>query len=1033
MREQELLLQWLFDKALPLWSGTGVDRQAGGFFEKLTPAGQPTDEPRRARVVGRQVFSFANAAHLGWSGDARGLVRHGLNALFQQHLSGTDGIVVPLVAPGGAVLGTAFDLYDHAFVLFGLAAAHAIGEEPERLEAQATALLRRMRDGWRHPMAGFEEAQPRQLPLKANPHMHILEASLAWRETGGDPVWDALADEIAELCLSRFIEPESGALREYYDGDWRQLQGHEEAVVEPGHQYEWAWLLIRWGLLRGRPDALAIARRLIDLAENHGVDPARGMAVNELNADLTVRDGRARLWPQTERIKAHVALAGIETDPRLRGQALERAAQTCRGLLRFFEHPIPGSWWEHIDAQGHPVSEPARTSSLYHITCAIRVLVDGDRPSVPGADTGDAAAESGTGRRVPGPFDAAGRVISIARRRLSSPSDLPRLARRALALYREGGWSLLRGVVARETAKQEEELAGRGYDQWIERYDTLTPDDIAALRRQVAALPATPLISVIMPVYNTPQPYLEAAIDSVLAQVYPHWELCIADDASTAAHVRETLERYRAGDPRIQVVYRDKNGHIAHASNSALELANGEWIAPLDHDDVLRPHALYEVAAEIGRFPQATVIYSDEDKIDANGRRFDHFFKPDFGPETLLAMNYFNHLTVHRTALVRQAGGWRTGFEGSQDYDLNLRVVERVEPHTVRHIPKVLYHWRAAAHSTATSTTEKPYAWVAGQRALAEHLARTGMDAVVEGVAGTPFYRVRPAIARPEPLVSLIIPTRDGVDYLRGCIESIREKTTYRNYDIIVVDNGSTDPRTLAYLDGIAGQDDVAVLRYDAPFNYSAINNLAVRHAGGSLVGLINNDIEVISPDWLSEMVSWAAQPQIGCVGAKLVYGNDTLQHGGVILGLGGVAGHSHKHADRYSPGYAYRLRVLQNLSAVTAACLVVRKPVYEAVGGLDETHLKVAFNDVDFCLRVREAGYRNVWTPFAELYHLESVSRGAEDDPAKQARFRSEIRTMQRRWGERLLNDPFYSPNLTADREDFTLAFPPRLRAFGG
>lgn len=379
MREQELLLEWLFDKGLPLWAGVGVDRQAGGFFEKLTPAGQPTDEPRRARVVGRQVFSFAKAERLGWTGHARGLVRHGLDTLQRQHLSGSEGIVVPLVAPGGKVLGTAFDLYDHAFVLFGLAAAHAIGEEPAHLEAQAIALLERMRDGWCHPLAGFEEAQPRQLPLKANPHMHILEASLAWRETGASPAWDALADEIANLCLSHFLDAETGALHEYYDGDWRPLQGHGDAVVEPGHQYEWAWLLIRWGLLRNRPDALTAARRLIDLAETHGVDVARGMAINELNPDLTVRDDRARLWPQTERIKAHVALAAIETVPIRRSQALARAAEACRGLMRFFDHPVAGSWWEHIDAQGQPAHEPARTSSLYHITCAIDVLIDGTR------------------------------------------------------------------------------------------------------------------------------------------------------------------------------------------------------------------------------------------------------------------------------------------------------------------------------------------------------------------------------------------------------------------------------------------------------------------------------------------------------------------------------------------------------------------------------------------------------------------------------------------------------------------------------
>lgn len=620
------------------------------------------------------------------------------------------------------------------------------------------------------------------------------------------------------------------------------------------------------------------------------------------------------------------------------------------------------------------------------------------------------------------------RIVRLGSRRLASPGDIPRLTRRTIALYREGGWPLLRGLIARDAALLDAHLDGRGYDKWVNLYDTFTPAQQETLRHDAANLARSPLISIIMPVYNPPQRFIEAAINSVRAQIYPHWELCIADDASTAPHVREILEHHRQRDKRIKIVYRPQNGHIAQASNSALELATGDWIAMLDHDDLLRPHALYEVAAEINRHPDATVIYSDEDKIDENGHRFDPFFKPDYSPETLLTMNYLNHLTVHRTQLVRQAGGWRVGFEGSQDYDLNLRILEHVRPTTVRHIPKILYHWRAIQGSTATSVAEKPYTWEIGRHAIQEHLARTGVAATVEPAPATPFYRIRPAIPQPAPMVSLIIPTRDGVDHLRKCIESIRGKTTYRPYEIIVVDNGSTDPEALDYLASIACYDNVRILRHDAPFNYSEINNIAVREARGPIVGLINNDIEVISPEWLSEMVGWASLPQIGCVGAKLLYGNDTIQHAGVILGLNGVAGHSHKYADRNTPGYACRLKVSQNLSAVTAACLLVRKETYEAVGGLDETHLKVAFNDVDFCLKVREAGYRNLWTPFAELYHHESLSRGAEDNPEKLARFKSEVRTMQSRWGDKLLVDPYYSPNLTIGREDFSLSFPPRV-----
>ena len=575
---------------------------------------------------------------------------------------------------------------------------------------------------------------------------------------------------------------------------------------------------------------------------------------------------------------------------------------------------------------------------------------------------------------------------------------------------------------------RHDDRAGNGsYSRWIRLYDTLTPERLAAMRAEAEALPCKPLISVVMPVYNTPEKLLREAIESVRAQAYPHWEFCIADDASTASHVRRILNEYARADRRIKVVFREENGHISRASNSALELASGEWIALLDHDDVLRPHALLEVARTINRHPDAELIYSDEDKIDEVGRRFDAFFKPDFSLEMFRSQNYLNHLTVHRTANVRTVGGWRTGFEGSQDYDLNLRIIERIEPHHIRHIPRILYHWRAVSGSTAAGGSEKSYAWEAGRRALEAHVERIGLAASIEEVGGTPFYRLRLSVPPPEPLVSLIVPTRDGLKFLRGCIESIREKTTYANYEIIVVDNGSTDPETLKYLKTISRRRNTRVLRYDAPFNFSAINNFAVGKAKGSVIGLVNNDIEVISPEWLTEMVSWALQPGVGCVGAKLLYADGKIQHGGVVLGVQGVANHSHKHLDRHAPGYFGRMKVIHNISAVTAACLLVRREIYDEVGGLNETDLKVAFNDVDFCLKVREAGYRNVWTPYAELYHLESVSRGAEDDPVKMARFLSEIAYMQRSWGAALVTDPFYSPSLTIEREDFSLAFPPR------
>jgi GT2 family glycosyltransferase len=529
-----------------------------------------------------------------------------------------------------------------------------------------------------------------------------------------------------------------------------------------------------------------------------------------------------------------------------------------------------------------------------------------------------------------------------------------------------------------------------------------------------------------MPVYNPELEHLRAAIESVCNQVYPFWELCIADDASTGDDVRDLLERVAARDARVKVTFRSTNGHIAAATNSAFELAEGEWIALLDHDDLLREHALAEVALALTSRPDAQLIYTDEDKINPAGRRVDPFFKPDYAPDLFRSQNYFNHLTAHRAENIRRVGGWRVGFEGSQDYDLTLRILETIPRSAVLHVPKVLYHWRAAEGSTARSGSEKSYAYDAGLRALTEHVARSGIDAEALPIEGLPFYRIRYEVPTPAPLVSIIIPTKDRSDLLRVSIGSILEKTTYAPFEVVLVDNGSREPETFAYFEEAARDERVRVIAYPGPFNYSAINNHAVREAKGSLIALVNNDIEVITPEWLTEMVSQACRPEIGCVGAKLYYPNDAIQHAGVILGIGGVAGHSHKLFPRASLGYFARLRLPHNLSAVTGACLVVRREVFEEVGGLDEEKLAIAFNDVDFCLKVREAGYLNLFTPFAELYHHESVSRGLEDNPEKVQRFNAEVRTMIQRWGPLLTKDPFYSPHLTLEHEDFSI----RLKA---
>lgn len=381
----EALRDWLFRDALPLWSSTGTDHRQGGFHEKLTTDGLPTNDPRRARVVGRQIYAFATAETLGWTGPGRDIVRHGLDFL-ERHLVTPDDRVIPLVAADGTRLSESFDLYDQAFVLFGLAAAAKIGERLETVVPLGQRLRDRMIAGWKHPEAGFEEGAPRQLPLRANPHMHMLEASLAWIEAGGDSAWQDLADEIAELCLRRFLDSRTGALLEFFDGDWRPV-GHDGMdVVEPGHQAEWAWLLIRWGLARGRPDAIAAGRRLIEILERHGISETQGLAINELNPDLTVRDPLLRLWPQTERIKAFVALRWLAADEAEQAACDARIGEVAHQLFRYFDHPVVGAWWEHLDEAGRPMQEPARASSLYHISCAIAELAPARAMAGPSRD-----------------------------------------------------------------------------------------------------------------------------------------------------------------------------------------------------------------------------------------------------------------------------------------------------------------------------------------------------------------------------------------------------------------------------------------------------------------------------------------------------------------------------------------------------------------------------------------------------------------------------------------------------------------------
>jgi|GEM_PF-1637774 len=570
----------------------------------------------------------------------------------------------------------------------------------------------------------------------------------------------------------------------------------------------------------------------------------------------------------------------------------------------------------------------------------------------------------------------------------------------------------------------------RNFANWAARYDTLDFAQLEKLRRTASSVDPHPLISVLMPVYNVPEQFLRKAIESVCAQIYPNWELCIADDASTAPHIRPLLEEFARRDRRIKLVFREHNGHISAASNSALEIATGEYTGFLDHDDELAPHALFCVAHEIATHPTAEAIYSDEDKIDEIGQRFAPHFKPDWNPDLLTSQNYFCHLTVYKTSTLRAVGGLRLGFEGSQDWDLALRITERIKSEQIIHIPRVLYHWRAIEGSTAADLSAKQYTNNAARKALEEHFTRIRQSVELNMTVGG-HWRVRRKQSRPSPLVTLIIPTRDHRELLINCIESIFNQTNYRDFEVLVADNESADPKLKAYYKKTAKRKRFSILPCPGPFNFSAINNRAVEHARGEIIGLLNNDLETMNPDWLDEMVSQATRPEIGVVGAKLFYPDMTIQHAGVITGVGGVAGHAFKYRRSSDPGTPQnRLHLVHNVTAVTAACAVLRKSVFVEAGGFDEENLKVAFNDVDFCLRVQDLGYRNLYTPFAEFIHHESASRGAEDSPDKIARFQTEIAFMKKRWGNRLINDPAYNLNLTLDREDFSYACPPRVAA---
>jgi GT2 family glycosyltransferase len=575
-------------------------------------------------------------------------------------------------------------------------------------------------------------------------------------------------------------------------------------------------------------------------------------------------------------------------------------------------------------------------------------------------------------------------------------------------------------------------IVGESYQEWLDAHEPPT-SIYSHLRERSKDFELQPKVSILMPTYNTPEKWLRKALDSVIDQVYMNWEICIADDCSTKAEVKLVLDDYAARYPeQIRVAYRTKNGHISESSNTALELVTGEFVGLLDHDDELHPLALYCMVEMINAHPDAALIYSDEDKISEEGARSEPYFKSDFNYDLFLSQNMISHFGVYKTSVMKEIGGFRTGLEGSQDYDLALRVLDRVGHDVVYHVPRPLYHWRIIPESTASGHEAKPYAHIAAMRAIDDHLARNNINAHTIHAPGThAFNKVVYALPDVLPSVEIIIPTRDSASLVEQCVESVRQKSSYPNFRIAIIDNGSVKQETHDLFARLQEDERIKVVRDDSPFNYSALNNRVALASTADFVCLMNNDIEVINADWLEEMVSVALQKNVGAVGAKLLYPDDTIQHAGVVLGVGGIASHAHKHFPNTMAGYFARARLRNAMSAVTAACLLIRQSIYKEVGGLDE-ELHVAYNDIDFCLRVRKAGYRNVFTPYAELYHHESATRGAEDTPEKISRFNQESELVRQRWGDLLMNDPCYSPNLTLNADDFSFAWPSRTADLG-
>lgn len=583
---------------------------------------------------------------------------------------------------------------------------------------------------------------------------------------------------------------------------------------------------------------------------------------------------------------------------------------------------------------------------------------------------------------------------------------------KSLWLHR-GTKQLLRFLYQRLTSRIRNQIH---YQKWVAK-NRLTEQDIALAHEQIAQMQIHPKFSVIIPVYNVEGLWLEKAIESVINQIYPVWELCIADDASTKPHIRSILNHYSKRDPRIKVVFRSENGNISAASNSALELATGDYIALLDHDDELAIDALFENALLINHHPNVDFIYSDEDKIDSKGVRFSPCFKPDWSPEYFYSCMYTCHLGVYRASLIREIDGFKSEYNGSQDYDLVLRLVEKAR--NIHHIPKILYHWRSIASSAASGSQAKPWAYTAGRKALQAMLERSPYPGRVEETPNPGIYRVRRDIIG-HPQISVIIPSagtrivtpNGSLCLVENCIHSIQHLSTYRHFEIIVVDGYDIPESTSARI----ASPNVQLVRSHDPFNFSTRINIGAAKARGEFLLLLNDDTQVITPDWMESMLELAQQKQIGAVGAKLLFPDGRIQHVGVMIQDGNPS-HAFYGFDSEHPGYYCSNIAIRNYLAVTAACLMMRQEVFEQLGGLDE-EFPLNYNDVDLCLKAHQAGYRNVVTPYAQLIHYESASRQKGLRPGEWSKFNQKWNNYLQTLGE----DPYYNRNLSYKAPNFQL-----------